>query len=247
MHKVSTRFALPGATLMLVASAALAQPNQPNRLPNERLGEQPTVEERIVEEQVIAEKAAQEVAAGVEIEKLDAELQAGEIAPDDGELAQQDATLNDGSPPPNTHATSPAPPELVALAAREPERFLGKIVVLVDGVNKVTVGPVLALRKRVLDQEPYLIVDATAYFKAPTQYAVAVRDLDHIESNRLIMPEADGMHLRGLEYYEEDYTALESTAPEDVLAKQEEGEEAAEAAEDAADTSATGEVEIRRF
>lgn len=143
---------------------------------------------------------------------------------------------NNGSPPPvSGHTTMEAPVELVALVLREPDQFLGRELVLDDGVKAVTVGPVLALRKRVLDQEPYLIVDATSYFKAPTQYAIAVKDIDRFEGGMLIMPEAAGMHLRGLEYYAGDFVELKSANPAEVLAEQAEGEAVIEAAEDADD------------
>lgn len=221
MFNVSRTLCL--ASLIVLPSFAAAQPNQQNRIPYERLAEEPTVQERILEERAIAEEAARESAA-------DAALTAN--------IDDSDA------PPASAHANSPASSELVALAAREPERFLGKTLVLQDGPESVEVGPILALRKRVLDQEPYLIVDATNYFNLPTQYAVAVRDVDRIAGDRVLTPEAAGMHLRGLEYYAEDYAELESTAPEDVLAAQEEGEAAAEAAEDATET---GVIPLKRF
>jgi hypothetical protein len=58
------------------------------------------------------------------------------------------------------------------------------------------------------------------------------------------MPEADGMHLRGLEYYAADFTELETTNPEEVLAEQAEGEAVIEAAEDAEDP---GVIPLKRF
>jgi hypothetical protein len=134
------------------------------------------------------------------------------------EVVDAEAIANDGSPPPDTHATSEAPVELVALAVREPATFIGKTLVLDDGADAVTVGPVLELRKRIQDQEPHLIVDATAYFNTPTKYAVAVRDLDRIEGDTLVTPEADGMHLRGLDYYPDDYTDLDSSALDEIAA-----------------------------
>lgn len=140
-----------------------------------------------------------------------------EVQPDLAEeAADATALANDGSPAHDTHATG-ASVELIALAGREPERFLGKTLVLDDGSNHVIVGPVLELRKRIQDQEPHVIVDATDYFNTPTKYAVALRDIDRIEDDTLVIPEADGMHLRGLDYYPEDYTDLDSTAPEDVV------------------------------
>jgi hypothetical protein len=229
MRIAQTKLAL---IFTLLSAAATAQPDQPNRLPNERLGEEPTVQERIVEERIIADKAATEVATQEDLEVAEEEQ------------AAEDVTANDGSPPPGSaHATTPASPELVTLVTREPEQFIGHTLVLDDGVNAVHVGEVLALRKRVLDQEPYLVVDATSYFNAPTQYAVAVKDLDRIEDGLLVMPEADGMHLRGLEYYEEDYAELETA--EDILAEQAEGTAISEAVEE--DAENPGVIPLKRF
>lgn len=76
-----------------------------------------------------------------------------------------------------------------------------------------TVGPVKDLRRRLQDEQLYLVVDAAAYFNTPVDYAVAVRDLDRIEGDQLIIPETSGMHLNGLDYYPEDYADVEVTAP----------------------------------
>jgi hypothetical protein len=57
-------------------------------------------------------------------------------------------------------------------------------------------------------------VDATAYFNTPTKYAVAVKDIARLTADRVMMPESAGMHLRGLEYYPEDFTDLADTSPQ---------------------------------
>ncbi len=80
----------------------------------------------------------------------------------------------DAPEPPPSHANHEAPVELITLAGREPEQFIGKTLVLRDALNTVTVGPVLELRQGKADQEAYLIVDATSYFNSPTRFAVAV-------------------------------------------------------------------------
>lgn len=216
--------------LLPQAFAFAQQHPEPDVVAQDGIADPPTLEERIVEEREIAEQAAAEVLSE--------------------EHTGIDAPLDEPSEPP-THASMEAPPELVALVGLEPERFIGKTLVLDDGVTAVEVGPVLALRKRIADQEPYVIVDATGYFNTPTEYAVSVRDLDRIEGERLVTPEVEGMHLRGLDYYEEDYVDIRSTAPEDVLARNadaatvEEGDEADDGA--VAEDVEPGEIPIRRF
>jgi hypothetical protein len=113
------------------------------------------------------------------------------------------------TPPPDTHANRQAPIELMIKAAGQPEAFIGKTLILHDGMNSKTVGPVINVRKRLQDEELYLIVDATAYFNTATEYAVAVRDLDRIEGDKLVIPEGPGMHLHGLDYYPADYADIE--------------------------------------
>lgn len=117
------------------------------------------------------------------------------------------------TPSPDTHASRQAPVELLTLAGREPGAFIGKTLILHDGINRKTVGPVKDLRKRLQDEQLYLIVDAAAYFNTPVDYAVAVRDLDRIEGEELIIPETSGMHLNGLDYYPADYADVEVLVP----------------------------------
>jgi hypothetical protein len=126
--------------------------------------------------------------------------------------------VDDPNAPVSSHATVEAPPELIGLISREPERVIGKTLVLSEGTQTKPVGPVLAVRKQVKDQRAYMIVDATQFFNSPTQYAVAVGALDRIEGDRLITPAAPGMHLLGQQYYAEDYEDLPqpvAPAPED--------------------------------
>lgn len=216
---------------LLPQAFVLAQQHpEPDVVAQDGLADPPSLEERIVEEREIAEQAAAEVLTE--------------------EHTGIDAPLDEPGEP-ATHASAEAPAELVALSAREPERFIGKTLVLDDGVTAVEVGTVLDVRKRIVDQEPYVIVDATTYFNTPTEYAVSVRDLDRIEGERLVTPEVEGMHLRGLEYYPEDYVDIRDTSPEEVLARNadaaalEEGEEAEDAS--ASEDAEPGEIPIKRF
>jgi len=139
-----------------------------------------------------------------------------ETTPEQDPLAEEQETADTTlATPPETHAIQQAPQELLTMAVHQPENFIGKTLILDDGTNAVTVGPVIDLRRRVQDQDIYLIVDATAYFNSAVQYAVAVSDVDRIEADTLIIPEAPGMHLRGLDYYPDDYTDVvdASSAP----------------------------------
>ena len=133
----------------------------------------------------------------VDREQLDNTQEVTEAAPDSNSIDPI---------PAETHATQQAPQELLTMAVQAPEQFIGKTLVLDDGVNVVTVGPVLELRRRIQDQNVYLIVDAMAYFNSAVQYAVAVSDVERMEADRLVIPEAPGMHLKGLDYYPDDYT-----------------------------------------
>jgi hypothetical protein len=116
-------------------------------------------------------------------------------------------------PPLSSHATVEASPELGGLAAREPEQFIGKKLILTDGSETKPVGPVLAVRTQLKDQRVYLIVNATEYFNSPTQFAVAVANVDRIEGENLITPAAPGMHLLGQQYYAGDYADLPKPIP----------------------------------
>ncbi|HHX82887.1 MAG TPA: hypothetical protein GX696_07905 [Pseudomonadaceae bacterium] len=112
---------------------------------------------------------------------------------------------------PQTHANRPASDELLQEAALHPVNIIGKTLVLNDGESEVRVGPVKDLRKRRQNAELYLVVDASSYFNTTIDYAVALKDVGRMEGNKLVISEAPGMHLRGLEYYADDYTTV--TAP----------------------------------
>ncbi|MES2625238.1 MAG: hypothetical protein V4628_08160 [Pseudomonadota bacterium] len=135
----------------------------------------------------------------------------------DPALDPQDTnSTNSTATPHDTHASQQASDDLLIMAAHEPEKLIGKTLILDDGTDAKTVGPVLDIRRRLQDLELYLIVDAMQYFNSAGEYAVAVRDVDRIEADTLIIPEAPGMHLRGLDYYPDDYTGIEDTLPADA-------------------------------
>lgn len=112
--------------------------------------------------------------------------------------------------PDSTHANREAPQELMNMAVHQPENFIGKTLILDGGANDdVIVGPIKDIRRRVQNQQLYLIVDATDYFNTQVDYAVAVRDLDRIEEDTVVIPETPGMHLNGMDYYPDDYTEVQ--------------------------------------
>ncbi|MES2605578.1 MAG: hypothetical protein V4603_11620 [Pseudomonadota bacterium] len=195
--------AMPSLSLRLAQLSCLAMLSGPV------LGAEPT---RVVQAAEAAEQtqAEQEVQREIEIEReveeADQQALTGQPAsqtPLTAEEPSNETTLD--SRPRATHATQEAPDDLMEMAAHQPELFVGKTLVLVDGAKITPVGRVLAMRKRLEDQHLYLIVDATQYFNSPTEYAVAVKDVARLEGDRVIIPEAPGMHLKGMEYYAKDY------------------------------------------
>lgn len=111
-----------------------------------------------------------------------------------------------------SHASGAANKELMRTAGRSPEQFIGKKVVLEDGRK---IGTVLDIQRSLRDNQLYLILDATEFFNNPTEYAVPAQDMRRLQDDTLIIAEYTGMHLRGLEYYEEDYVGIGDKTPED--------------------------------
>lgn len=107
----------------------------------------------------------------------------------------------------DTHADGPSNPELMRRATQEPESFIGKQTMLNDGRM---IGPIMAIRRSMQDQQLYLIIDATTFFNSPTEYAVPAEDMHSLQDDTLMIAEYTGMHLRGMEYYEEDYEDIDT-------------------------------------
>lgn len=105
----------------------------------------------------------------------------------------------------DSHASGAANIELLRAAGRSPEKFIGKKVVLEDGRK---IGSVLNIQRSLRDDQFYLILDATEFFNNPTEYAVPAEDMRRLVDDTLIIAEYTGMHLRGLEYYEDDYVDI---------------------------------------
>lgn len=102
----------------------------------------------------------------------------------------------------NSNASRQADPELLRMAAQEPEKFVGKMLSYDNGN---LIGRILNVRRRVDDRNHYLIIDATEYFNSDTEFAVPMNDVARMNDDSVIVLEAEGMHLRGMEYYADDY------------------------------------------
>lgn len=105
-----------------------------------------------------------------------------------------------------SHASGAANRELMSQANRSPEQFIDKKVFLEDGRE---IGSLLNIQRSLRDDRLYLILDATEFFNTPTEYAVPAEDMRSLQDDTLIIAEYTGMHLRGLEYYEEDYVDID--------------------------------------
>lgn len=165
-------------------------------LPGFALAQSTLPSQEVLEQQAREQEALEQDAA------IDHAAHAEEQQQHEGE---QNADSSAAPEPLSNHATVQAPPELGGLASREPELFVGKTIVLAEGSQQKTVGTVFAVRKRTQDQLNYFIVDATEYFNSPTEYAIAVKNVDRVEDDQLITPAAPGMHLMGMQYYPDDY------------------------------------------
>lgn len=113
-----------------------------------------------------------------------------------------------------SHSRREASDSLLLLASQNPEVFFGKTLMLKNGRE---VGPVIAVRRKLDNLFLYLVIDATTYFNEPTIYAVQVSDIESMTDTRVLMSQDQGMHVRGLVYYEDDYTAPNEHFPEQAL------------------------------
>lgn len=116
--------------------------------------------------------------------------------------------------PDESHSRRNADGELLKMASQQPARFIGRTLRLENGKP---VGTILNVRRKLDNLYVYLVVDATEYFNAPTTYAVAVRDVNRLEGESVIMELSEGMHVRGLTYYPEDYTEVDNNFPKEAL------------------------------
>lgn len=106
----------------------------------------------------------------------------------------------------NTHGAIQADPELLKTIRNDPGMFIGKKLEFTSGEP---IGPITDVRRHAENLELYFIVDATEFFNSATMYAVEAKDVESYTEDAVLMPMAEGMHLRGRMYYPEDYTEVD--------------------------------------
>ena len=141
--------------------------------------------------------------------RTDAEVVPG-VESEDGLIESYDRPAE----PDESHASREADGDLLALARQHPERFTGKTLMFRNGE---TIGEIQNIRRKLDNLYLYMIVDATRYFNSPTTYAVPVRDVESMNDDAVLISMAEGMHLRGLTYYPEDYTSAGNSFPESSI------------------------------
>lgn len=104
--------------------------------------------------------------------------------------------------------------ELLEQAALYPQTLVGRTLRLESGEP---VGDVLDVRRRLDNLFIYLVVDATDYFNTPTTYAIPVREVERLDGGDIVMSYNDGMHVAGMTYRPEEYTAVKDNFPDEAL------------------------------
>ena len=101
-----------------------------------------------------------------------------------------------------SHASSRQNVRMLRLAHEEPERFLGKMLMLNDGRKA---GRILTILRNRDDKLLYLIIQAEPYFKEKVQFAVPVLDVDRIQDRIVVLTTLPGNFLRGMEYVNAEF------------------------------------------
>ena len=93
--------------------------------------------------------------------------------------------------------------EMIKLAQTNQAAFIGKTLYFTNGQE---VGKVDGVKRWNRDHNIYLVVAAKPFFHDDVQFAVPVSDLKGIEGDKVLIREDAGDHLRGMQYYAEDYS-----------------------------------------
>ena len=95
--------------------------------------------------------------------------------------------------------------EMIKLAQTNRAAFIGKTLYFTNGQE---VGKVDDVKRWNQDHNIYLVVAAKPFFHDDVQFAVPVSDLKGIEGDKVLIREDAGDHLRGMQYYAEDYSSV---------------------------------------
>jgi hypothetical protein len=101
-----------------------------------------------------------------------------------------------------SHAGGGDKTEALQLARADKTAFVGKELFFSNGQD---VGKIKDIRRWTRDNELYMVVAAKPFFNEDVDYAVPVGDVSRVLKDRVELPESPGMHLRGMQYYPEDF------------------------------------------
>jgi len=124
-------------------------------------------------------------------------------------LASGAAGAAESATPPHidSHAGGGANTEALQKARADKEAFVGKELFFSNGQD---VGKIKDIRRWTRDNELYMIVAAQPFFNEDVDYAVPVGDVSRVLEDRVELPESPGMHLRGMQYYPEDFKDMDA-------------------------------------
>jgi hypothetical protein len=106
-----------------------------------------------------------------------------------------------------SHAGGGDNTEALQLARADKTAFVGKELFFSNGQD---VGKIKDIRRWTRDSELYMIVAAKPFFNEDVDYAVPVGDVSRVLKDRVELPESPGMHLRGMQYYPEDFEDVDA-------------------------------------
>jgi hypothetical protein len=93
------------------------------------------------------------------------------------------------------------------MAKQSKNAFVGKDLYFSNGHE---VGKILDVRRWSRDKQLYMIVAAGPFFNEDVDYAVPVEEISRVADDRVELPEDPGLHLRGMEYYPEDFEDMKA-------------------------------------
>jgi|GEM_PF-6142514 len=106
-----------------------------------------------------------------------------------------------------THASGADNTKALQTARSDKEAFVGKELYFSNGQD---IGKIKDVRRWSRDGELYMIVAAKPFFNEDVDYAVPVGEVSRVLKDRVELPEGPGDHLRGMEYYPEDFKDMDA-------------------------------------